>query len=35
MCPYRHRPARISIVVYLHLGIGIPWDYLESRAFIL
>lgn len=32
---YWHRPAHISIAVYLYRVIGIPCDYLESRAFLL
>lgn len=35
MCLYQPRPAHISIAVCLYCVIGIPWDYLESGAFLL
>lgn len=35
MRPYWHRPAHISIAVYLYSVIGIPRDYLESGASLL
>lgn len=35
MRPYWHRPAHISIAVYLYSVIGIPCDHLESGASLL